>query len=50
MIVEMLDPIDTSAWGKDQVRELAKHCREVMKAKIDELDQEVAARESAAKK
>ena len=50
VIVEMLDPIDTSAWGKDQVRDLAKHCREVMKAKIDELDQEVAQREAAAKK
>lgn len=50
VIVEMLDPIDTSAWGKDQVRDLAKHCREVMKAKIDELDQEVAQREAAVKK
>lgn len=50
VIVEMLDPIDTSAWGKDQVRDLAKHCREVMKARIDELDQEVAQREAAAKK
>ncbi len=50
VIVEMLDPIDTSAWGKDQVRDLAKHCREVMKAKIEELDQEVAQREAAAKK
>ena len=49
VIVEMLEPIDTSAWGKDQVRDLAKHCREVMKAKIDELDQEVAQRESAGK-
>jgi 1-acyl-sn-glycerol-3-phosphate acyltransferase len=45
----MLPPIDTSAWSKDQVRDLAKHCREVMKAKIAELDQEVAERESAGK-
>ena len=49
VIVEMLPPIDTSAWSKDQVRDLAKHCREVMKAKIDELDREVAERESAGK-
>ncbi|HEX4501556.1 MAG TPA: 1-acylglycerol-3-phosphate O-acyltransferase [Scandinavium sp.] len=50
VIVEMLQPIDTSAWGKDQVRELAAHCREVMMAKIAELDQEVAEREAAQKK
>lgn len=49
VIVEMLPPIDTSAWSKDQVRDLAKHCREVMKDKIAELDQEVAQRESAGK-
>ncbi|ACS87368.1 1-acylglycerol-3-phosphate O-acyltransferase [Musicola paradisiaca] len=41
-IVEMLPPIDTSAYGKDQVRELAIYCHEVMAAKIAELDEEVA--------
>ncbi|MCS2160954.1 1-acylglycerol-3-phosphate O-acyltransferase [Scandinavium sp. H11S7] len=50
VIVEMLQPIDTSRYGKDQVRELATHCREVMKAKIAELDLEVAEREAAKKK
>lgn len=50
VIVEMLSPIDTSSYGKDQVRELATHCREIMKAKIAELDQEVAEREAANKK
>ncbi len=50
VIVEMLQPIDTSSYGKDQVRELATHCREVMKAKIAELDLEVAEREAAKKK
>jgi 1-acyl-sn-glycerol-3-phosphate acyltransferase len=50
VIVEMLPPIDTSRWGKDQVRELAAHCREIMMAKIAELDQEVAEREAANKK
>lgn len=48
-IVEMLPPIDTSGWGKDQVRELAAHCREIMAAKIEELDREVAEREAAQK-
>ncbi|WP_312948238.1 1-acylglycerol-3-phosphate O-acyltransferase [Superficieibacter sp.] len=47
VIVEMLPPIDTSRWGKDQVRDLATHCREVMAAKIAELDKEVAEREAA---
>jgi 1-acyl-sn-glycerol-3-phosphate acyltransferase len=50
VIVEMLPPIDTSGYGKDQVRELATHCREIMKAKIAELDLEVAERETAKKK
>jgi 1-acyl-sn-glycerol-3-phosphate acyltransferase len=50
VIVEMLPPIDTSGYGKDQVRELATHCREIMKAKIAELDLEVAEREAAKKK
>jgi 1-acyl-sn-glycerol-3-phosphate acyltransferase len=49
VIVEMLPPIDTTQWSKDQVRGLSKHCREVMKAKIDELDKEVAQRESNGK-
>ncbi|QKN80507.1 1-acylglycerol-3-phosphate O-acyltransferase [Scandinavium goeteborgense] len=49
-IVEMLPPIDTSSYGKDQVRELATHCREIMMAKIAELDLEVAEREAANKK
>ena len=49
VIVEMLPPVDTSAWGKDKVRELAAHCRDLMVAKIDELDQEVARREAAKK-
>ncbi|KNC12093.1 acyl-phosphate glycerol 3-phosphate acyltransferase [Klebsiella sp. RIT-PI-d] len=48
-IVEMLPPIDTSGWGKDQVRELAAHCREIMATKIEELDREVAEREAAQK-
>lgn len=49
VIVEMLPPVDISAYGKDQVRKLATDCRELMMAKIDELNQEVAAREAAGK-
>lgn len=47
VIVEMLPPIDVSAYGKESVRELAVHCRALMQAKIDELDKEVAERENA---
>ncbi|MDU6925100.1 1-acylglycerol-3-phosphate O-acyltransferase [Franconibacter helveticus 513] len=50
VIVEMLPPIDTSAWSKDQVRDLAAHCRQLMEAKIDELNKEVAEREAAGKR
>lgn len=50
VIVEMLPPVDTSQFGKDNVRALATHCREMMSAKIAELDKEVAEREAAGKK
>ncbi|WP_414164868.1 1-acylglycerol-3-phosphate O-acyltransferase [Superficieibacter sp. BNK-5] len=50
VIVEMLPPIDTRNWSKDQVRDLAAYCREIMAAKIAELDQEVAEREAAEKR
>jgi 1-acyl-sn-glycerol-3-phosphate acyltransferase len=46
VIVEMLPPIDTSSYGKDQIRDLAAHCHDVMAKKIDELDKEVAEREA----
>ncbi|WP_105744229.1 1-acylglycerol-3-phosphate O-acyltransferase [Cronobacter dublinensis] len=49
VIVEMLPPVDTQGWGKEQVRELAAHCRQLMEAKIAELDKEVAEREAADK-
>ncbi|CDL79381.1 1-acylglycerol-3-phosphate O-acyltransferase [Xenorhabdus cabanillasii] len=41
VIVEMLPPIDTTKYTKEQVRELAEHCRQMMQAKIEELDKEV---------
>ncbi|MBC8948114.1 1-acyl-sn-glycerol-3-phosphate acyltransferase [Xenorhabdus ehlersii] len=43
VIVEMLPPIDTTKYTKEQVRELAEHCRQMMKTKIAELDKEVEA-------
>jgi 1-acyl-sn-glycerol-3-phosphate acyltransferase len=46
VIVEMLPPVDTSQYGKEGVRALATHCRELMSAKIAELDKEVAEREA----
>jgi 1-acyl-sn-glycerol-3-phosphate acyltransferase len=49
VIVEMLPPVDTSQFGKEGVR-AGTHCRELMAAKIEELDREVAEREAAAKK
>ncbi|AJI94066.1 1-acyl-sn-glycerol-3-phosphate acyltransferase [Yersinia ruckeri] len=44
VIVEMLSPIDTSGYGKENVRELAEHCRNLMAEKIQQLDAEVAER------
>ena len=49
VIVEMLPPVDTSKYGKDQVRELAAHCRDLMAEHIALLDKEVAEREAAGK-
>ncbi|HEY4436847.1 MULTISPECIES: 1-acylglycerol-3-phosphate O-acyltransferase [Lelliottia] len=49
VIVEMLPPVDTSKYGKDQVRELAAHCRELMARQIEVLDKEVAEREASGK-
>lgn len=46
VIVEMLPPVDTSGYDKNEARKLATHCRELMRAKIDELNKEVAEREA----
>lgn len=50
VIIEMLPPVDTSAFADQSVRKLATHCRELMMAKLDELNAEVAAREAADKR
>jgi len=41
VIVEMLPPVSTEGYGKENVRELANMCREQMAAKLAELDAEV---------
>ena len=49
VIVEMLPPVDVAAFEKESVRKLATHCRELMQAKLNELDAEVAEREASGK-
>ncbi|MGJ7132033.1 1-acylglycerol-3-phosphate O-acyltransferase [Morganella morganii] len=41
VIVEMLPPVDTSKYTREQVRELAEDCRQMMIKRIAELDKEV---------
>lgn len=48
-IVEMMPPVDTKSFENQSVRKLATHCRELMSAKLDELNAEVAAREASGK-
>ncbi len=38
----MLEPIDVSAYDKENVRELAAHCHQLMAQRIAELDAEIA--------
>ncbi|MFC0141053.1 1-acylglycerol-3-phosphate O-acyltransferase [Erwinia mallotivora] len=49
VIVEMLPPVDTSAFAEQSVRKLATHCRELMALKLEELNAEVARREADGK-
>lgn len=41
VICEQLDPIDTSSYDRDNVKELIEKCHQIMAAKLAELDQEV---------
>ncbi|MDW8845434.1 1-acylglycerol-3-phosphate O-acyltransferase [Erwinia sp. MMLR14_017] len=50
VIIEMLPPIDTAPFADQSVRKLATHCRELMMAKLEALNAEVAEREAADKK
>lgn len=47
VICEELDPIDVSAYNKENVRELAQYCHDLMEKRIAELDAEVAHLEKA---
>ncbi|HEA3261811.1 TPA: 1-acylglycerol-3-phosphate O-acyltransferase [Pasteurella multocida] len=42
VICEMLEPIDVSAYDKENVRELAAHCHQLMAQRIAEFDAEIA--------
>lgn len=42
VIVEMLPPIDTKKYNRENVRELVEYCHDLLKAKIEELNKEVA--------
>lgn len=42
VIIDMLPPINVEDYQKENIRELANLCHEQMKAKLDELDKEVA--------
>ncbi|KIF52218.1 1-acylglycerol-3-phosphate O-acyltransferase [Vibrio owensii] len=47
VIIEMLPPVSSEGYGKEGVRELANICREQMKEKLAELDEEVKQRNAA---
>ena len=49
VIVEMLPPVDVKQFETASVRKLATHCRELMAAKLEELNAEVAEREKSGK-
>ncbi|QLB19822.1 1-acylglycerol-3-phosphate O-acyltransferase [Mannheimia granulomatis] len=42
VICEMLDPIDTSNYSRENVKELMEKCHNIMQAKFEQLNQEVA--------
>lgn len=42
VICEELDPIDTSGYNRDNLKELIEHCHAVMQNRIAELDAEIA--------
>lgn len=49
VIIEMLPPVSTEGYSKENVRELANLCREQMEQKLAELDAEVDSRNSQSK-
>ncbi len=49
VIVEVMPPVDTAAYSRDKVRVLTEDCRNIMAAKLAELNAEVAEREARIK-
>ncbi|WP_087018864.1 1-acylglycerol-3-phosphate O-acyltransferase [Thaumasiovibrio subtropicus] len=49
IIVEVMPPVSVEGYGKDQVRQLAEDCRNLMVDKLAELDEEVSRRNGAGK-
>lgn len=49
VIVEMLPPVDVKQFESSSVRKLATHCRELMAARLEELNAEVEEREKNGK-
>ena len=41
VICEELEPIDTSSYNRDNLKELIEHCHQVMRKRIAELDAEI---------
>ena len=41
VICEELEPIDTSTYNRDNLKELIEHCHQVMQKRIEELDAEI---------
>lgn len=46
VIIEIMPPVETASYSRVQVRELTRHCRGVMKDKLNKLNAEVARREA----
>lgn len=46
VIIEILPPVETLGYSREQVRDLTQQCREVMKHKLDDLNAEVRRREA----
>lgn len=44
VIVEVMKPVSTEGYGKEDVRRLSSHCHEIMAAKLDELNREANTR------
>jgi 1-acyl-sn-glycerol-3-phosphate acyltransferase len=41
IIVEIMAPVSTESYSRENVRQLAQHCQKMMKEKLEELDSEV---------